>query len=88
MLRNGPTYEVREYQWRQAFQAADGSWGVRWYEGQSGEGAEVKPTEAEGKPVGGDGLRVLATGHQVEWMLLLPAEMLDRHDLTVERAAA
>jgi ribosomal protein S18 acetylase RimI-like enzyme len=26
VLMNGPTYEVREYQWRQAFQSADGSW--------------------------------------------------------------
>ena len=26
VLRNGPTYQVREYQWRQAFQSADGSW--------------------------------------------------------------
>ena len=26
LLMNGPTYEVRESQWRQAFQSADGSW--------------------------------------------------------------
>jgi ribosomal protein S18 acetylase RimI-like enzyme len=26
VLRNGPAYEVREYQWRQAFLSADGSW--------------------------------------------------------------
>ena len=26
VLMNGPTYEVREYQWRQAFESADGSW--------------------------------------------------------------
>jgi L-amino acid N-acyltransferase YncA len=26
ILLNGPTYEVREYQWRQAFQAPDGEW--------------------------------------------------------------
>jgi L-amino acid N-acyltransferase YncA len=25
VLQNGPTYAVREYQWRQAFQSADGS---------------------------------------------------------------
>jgi hypothetical protein len=25
VLRNGPTYEVRDYQWRQAFQSADRS---------------------------------------------------------------
>src|SRR5262245_19042945 len=25
-LMNGPSYEVRERQWRQAFQSADGSW--------------------------------------------------------------
>src|SRR5262245_8294671 len=26
LLMNGPTYEVRESQWRQAFQSANGSW--------------------------------------------------------------
>jgi hypothetical protein len=26
VLRNGPTYDTRERQWRAAFQAADGSW--------------------------------------------------------------
>src|SRR5689334_22163784 len=26
LLMNGPSYEVREYQWREAFRAADGSW--------------------------------------------------------------
>ncbi len=26
VLQNGPTYEVREYQWRKAFEEADGSW--------------------------------------------------------------
>jgi ribosomal protein S18 acetylase RimI-like enzyme len=26
LLMNGPTYQVREYQWRQAFQSVDGSW--------------------------------------------------------------
>ena len=26
IFRNGPTYEVREYQWRQAFQTTDGNW--------------------------------------------------------------
>jgi hypothetical protein len=26
ILMNGPTYEVREYQWRQAFLSPDGSW--------------------------------------------------------------
>ena len=35
--RGGPTYEVREYQWRQAFQSADGSWFCFVIEGPSGE---------------------------------------------------
>src|SRR5262245_24107305 len=26
ILRNGPSYEVREYQWREAFQSPDSSW--------------------------------------------------------------
>jgi GNAT superfamily N-acetyltransferase len=26
LLRNGPTYAVREYQWQQLFQSVDGSW--------------------------------------------------------------
>jgi L-amino acid N-acyltransferase YncA len=34
---DGPTYEVREYQWRQAFQSADGSWFCFVIEGPSGK---------------------------------------------------
>jgi hypothetical protein len=30
VLRNGPTYDIRERQWRAAFQAADGSWFCRF----------------------------------------------------------
>jgi L-amino acid N-acyltransferase YncA len=26
VLMDGPTYDLREYQWRQAFESADGSW--------------------------------------------------------------
>jgi ribosomal protein S18 acetylase RimI-like enzyme len=37
VLRNGPSYEVREYQWRQAFQSADGSWFCFVIEGRSDE---------------------------------------------------
>jgi L-amino acid N-acyltransferase YncA len=37
VLRNGPTYEVREHQWRQAFQSADGSWFCLVMEDPSGE---------------------------------------------------
>ena len=37
VLMNGPTYEVREHQWRQAFQSADGSWFCFVIEGPSGE---------------------------------------------------
>ena len=34
---DGPTYEVREYQWRQTFQSADGSWFCFVIEGPIGE---------------------------------------------------
>jgi ribosomal protein S18 acetylase RimI-like enzyme len=37
VLRNGPSYEVREYQWRQAFQSANGSWFCFVIEDSSGE---------------------------------------------------
>lgn len=37
VLMNGPTYEVREYQWRQAFQSADGSWFCFVIEDPNGE---------------------------------------------------
>jgi L-amino acid N-acyltransferase YncA len=37
LLRNGPTCEVREHQWRQAFQLADGSWFCFVIEGPRGE---------------------------------------------------
>jgi L-amino acid N-acyltransferase YncA len=37
MLPNGPTFEVREHQWRQAFQSADGSWFCFVAEGPPGE---------------------------------------------------
>jgi ribosomal protein S18 acetylase RimI-like enzyme len=37
VLMNGPTYAVREYQWRQAFQSADGSWFCFVLEGPNGE---------------------------------------------------
>jgi L-amino acid N-acyltransferase YncA len=37
VLRNGPTCEVREYQWRQAFQSADGSWFCFVIEDANGE---------------------------------------------------
>jgi len=37
MRLNGPTYEVREYQWRQAFQTTDGSWFCFVVEGPNGE---------------------------------------------------
>jgi L-amino acid N-acyltransferase YncA len=37
LLRDGPTYEVREYQWRQAFQAVDASWFCFVIEGPDGE---------------------------------------------------
>jgi ribosomal protein S18 acetylase RimI-like enzyme len=34
---NGPTYEVREYQWRQIFQTMDGSWFCFVIDGPDGE---------------------------------------------------
>jgi L-amino acid N-acyltransferase YncA len=37
VLRNGPTYEVREHQWRQAFQSDDGTWFCFVIEGPTGE---------------------------------------------------
>jgi ribosomal protein S18 acetylase RimI-like enzyme len=37
VLRNGPTYEIREYQWRQAFRSADGTWFCFVIEGTTGE---------------------------------------------------
>jgi GNAT superfamily N-acetyltransferase len=37
VLMNGPTYEVRECQWRQAFQSPDGSWFCIVIECQTGE---------------------------------------------------
>ena len=36
-LMNGPTYEVREYQWRQAFQSGDESWFCYVIEDPNGE---------------------------------------------------
>jgi hypothetical protein len=46
-----------------------GAWEPRWYE--HGEGAE-KPKSHVGA---GDWTAVLTTGHHVEWMLLLPADL-------------
>jgi ribosomal protein S18 acetylase RimI-like enzyme len=37
VLLNGPTYEVREYQWRQTFQTMDGSWFCFVIEDPNGE---------------------------------------------------
>jgi len=37
MLMDGPSYEVREYQWRQAFQTVDGSWFCFVIENENGE---------------------------------------------------
>jgi L-amino acid N-acyltransferase YncA len=37
VLQNGPTYEVREQQWRQAFQSADGNWFCVVIEGPDNE---------------------------------------------------
>ena len=37
VLRNGPTFEVREHQWRQAFESADGSWFCFVIEAPDGE---------------------------------------------------
>ena len=37
ILMNGPTYEVRAYQWRQAFESADGSWFCVVIEDPNGE---------------------------------------------------
>jgi L-amino acid N-acyltransferase YncA len=37
ILKNGPSYEVREYQWRHAFQSADGSWFCFVIEATNGE---------------------------------------------------
>ena len=37
MLMNGPTYEVRADQWRQAFESADGSWFCVVIEDPNGE---------------------------------------------------
>jgi L-amino acid N-acyltransferase YncA len=37
VLKNGPTYEVRENQWRQAFQSQDGSWFCYVIEGPNGK---------------------------------------------------
>jgi L-amino acid N-acyltransferase YncA len=37
VLQDGPTYETREYQWRQAFQSPDGSWFCLVIEGPNGE---------------------------------------------------
>jgi L-amino acid N-acyltransferase YncA len=37
LLMNGPTYEVREHQWREAFQAADRRWFCFVIEDASGE---------------------------------------------------
>jgi L-amino acid N-acyltransferase YncA len=37
VLMNGPTYEVRERQWRHVFQSADGSWFCFVIEGPNGE---------------------------------------------------
>jgi L-amino acid N-acyltransferase YncA len=34
---NGPTFEIREYQWREAFQSIDGSWFCFVIENQNGE---------------------------------------------------
>ena len=37
VLRNGPTCEIRECQWRQAFESADGSWFCYVIEAPDGE---------------------------------------------------
>jgi ribosomal protein S18 acetylase RimI-like enzyme len=37
VLLNGPSYEVREYQWRQAFQSLDGNWFCLVIEGPDSE---------------------------------------------------
>jgi L-amino acid N-acyltransferase YncA len=37
VLMNGPTYEVRERQWRQAFESSDGSWFCFVLENAEGE---------------------------------------------------
>jgi L-amino acid N-acyltransferase YncA len=37
VLKNGPAYEVREYQWRQAFRAADRNWSCFVIEDRNGE---------------------------------------------------
>jgi len=37
VLMDGPIYEVREYQWRQAFASADGSWFCLVIEAANGE---------------------------------------------------
>jgi hypothetical protein len=49
-------------------QAPDGSWLPEWYLGRRAE--SVRPDAAPGSDWG----RVLATGHHVEWLILLPAE--------------
>ena len=55
ILMNGPTYEVRAYQWRQAFESADGSWFCVVIEDPNGEligFAEGQPYSHREHPVG------------------------------------
>jgi hypothetical protein len=60
-------------------QAQDGTWDVRWYEGQGDEAALGPSTDRADR-------KVLATGHQIEWMLLLPTEMLPSRDCILRAA--
>jgi hypothetical protein len=46
-------------------QSAEGTWGLDWFE---------RPTESESGP--NREAEVLTTGHQVEWLMLLPADLL------------
>jgi hypothetical protein len=50
-------------------QGPEGTWGLRWYEQREGE---EKPTS---NIAASDWAVVLTTGHHVEWMLLLPADL-------------
>jgi hypothetical protein len=61
-------------------QAPDGSWDPAWFE-QLHAGARAK-----GLPEAPLGRKVLVTGHQVEWLLYLPPEMLPPRDCFVRAA--
>jgi hypothetical protein len=85
VLSSGVREKLHDYLRAQAAvlvrtQAEDGSWLTNWYRGERAR------SSSPGAPAELEQARVLATGHHVEWVMLLPPEFQPPRDCLVRAA--